>query len=441
MKNLFRYSIFLVLLASLLIFQGCCSLKIPFIENQFPIVGDLTCAGKNTALSLDRFIIRLKVPMTKAQIEEIMRLAFPQQEQITLEDCKCGDPDLWMVVLGEALETKGDLLGVVAGLKGGEMTADPVLVYNLKKSNLKNIPGLPPTGPTDPIISDFISEETDAMVLAVLDSGIDLNHFTGEKFLFRNPSVIGCIDDNEPSSGYNFIDNNTDIQDNAEISHGTFVTKKITEKLVDPLGAKYQILPLKISNDSLVSYWNLLCAMSFIKKLKNEHGVNIKIINASLGFKLNNNKIPLLDELDLPDQMSILKKYINDLSDSSLFITAAGNKHTNVDKNGRFVYYPVGFDSETLMGVGGLNKNSISKHVKSNYGTKSVDIASPYVHKLMNKDVTGTSIGTAQISASLAKFQDENPNLTPREIKTRFLGAASRSPSLNNFIKDGKYEQ
>lgn len=432
---------FLLLLSFFLIFQSCCSLNLP-------MVGDLKCAGKATRVSLDRFIIRLKIPsigdtqLTDPQILEMMKIVF-QQQDIALKRCECGDPNLMMIILGEPVESKGELLTSVAGLRGGKMTADPLLVYKLKKPVYNKIPKLPDSGgPTNPDISEFISTQPNDMVLAVLDSGLDLNRFAGEKFLFENPAGIGCIEGNEPSSGYNFIDNNTTIQDNEDKSHGTFVTKKITEQL-NSAGVSYQILPLKISKDRKVSYWDLLCAMSFAKQIDELPNVDIKIINASLGFRLNRNK--LLDELlgtISGTQMSILKYYIDNFSNSTLVVTAAGNRGNNVDNDNDFAYYPSGFVSANLVAVGGLKEGNIGMHSSSNYGPISIDIAAPYVHTLMmDKVVGGTSIGTAQISASFAKLQFQNPTLSLAELKELYFANANHLQSLENVIKGGCYEQ
>ncbi len=437
---------FFVLLSSLLILQGCCSLKIPEIEARLPFVKDLACAGKGVHVPLDRFIIRLKQDIPDEDLITLMEMVFPEQRPITIERCECGDPDLMMIVLGEAMETKGDLLTSVAGLKGGRMNSDPVLLYEMKHSVYKNLPDLPPPG-SNPNVGSFISDETDAMVLVVLDSGINLNRFTGEKFLFQNPEGLDCIDDSEPSSGYNFIDNDANIQDDND-SHGTLVTKKITEELKGS-GVKYKILPLKIAKDRLVSYWDLLCAMSFAKQLKVDHGADIKIINASLGFKLNDNKLPLIDLLNVPDfiplvQMSLLKEYVDYFSTSAIMITSAGNSGEDVDNSSKFVFYPAGFKAENLIAVGGLKKdNDISLHKKSNYGIISIDIAPLYEHDLMGNSIGGTSIGTAQISASFAKFLHQNTNSTLPLIglKDKYLEEADDSPALRNYIKDGKYEK
>ncbi|HMB63950.1 MAG TPA: hypothetical protein VKN36_12800, partial [Eudoraea sp.] len=192
---------FFAILSSLLILQGCCSLKIPAIEAQFPLIDELTCAGKGVHVSLDRFIIRLNVPMTDDQIVTMMELALPDHKPISLERCKCGDPDLMMIILGEAMENKGDLLTTVSGLRGGSMNSDPALVYKLKHSVYHKIPQLPASGgPLNPDIADFISDESDAMIVVVLDSGLDLNRFAGKKFLMQNPTGLNCIVGGEPSS-------------------------------------------------------------------------------------------------------------------------------------------------------------------------------------------------------------------------------------------------
>ena len=435
---------FFVLLSSLLILQGCCSLKIPGIEAKLPQIDELTCAGKGNFVSLNRIIIRLKVPPigiekpTDDDIKELMGRVFPDKGPFEIKRCACGDPDLMMIIFGNPVENQGDLLTSVQGLRDGGMNTDPALVYKLKHSVYHKIPQLPASGgPLNPDMTGFISDESDADVVVVLDSGLDLNRFAEEEFLFQNPTGLDCIAGGEPSSGYNFIENNTVIQDNEDKSHGTFVTKTILERG----GVSYKILPLKIAKNRLVSYFDLLCAMSFAKQLKNDHNVNIKFINASLGFKLKRNLLDLLTGIANGGQMHLLKKYVDDFSDDAIFVTSAGNNGNNVDNYFGSAYYPAGFDSDNLIAVGGIKQSPISKHPKSNYGTMSIDIAAPYEHKIDNEPVGGTSIGAAQISASLAEFLNQNTQLNPIQLKTQFLLNASQSTGLMNFIKDGKFEQ
>jgi hypothetical protein len=432
-----------VLLSSLLILQGCCSLKIPGIEDKLPFIDELTCAGKGNFVSLDRIIIRLKIPPigmvrpTVAEIENLMEKAFPGKGPFEIKHCECGDPDLMMIILNEPVENKGDLLTSVQGLREGGMNTDPALVYKLKHSAYHKIPKSP-GGPLNPDITGFISDESDAKVMVVLDSGLDLNQFAKEEFLFPNPTGLDCITGSEPSSGFNFVDNNTIIQDNEDKSHGTFVTKTILEKS----GVTYKILPLKIAKNRLVSYFDLLCAMSFAKQLKEQHEADIKIINASFGFKLKRNLLDLVTGTSNGGQMHLLKKYVDDFSEDAIFVTSAGNNHKNVDNNLFTSYYPAGFNSDNLIAVGGIKQIPISKHPHSNYGTRSIDIAAPYEHIIDNEPVGGTSIGAAQISASIANYWNQHPNFNPIRLKNEFLDDANDNyPDLKNYFKDGKYEQ
>lgn len=218
--------------------------------------------------------------------------------------------------------------------------------------------------------------QTSRPVVAIVDSGADLNHPLIKNNLWHNP-----IDN---SVGYDFVQNDNDPT--GAFYHGTHVAgivSSVSNKSVD-------LMILRFMDDNGVGYTGgAASAIDYATLMKNR-GVNVVAINCSFGGILSYS-IPLADS-------------IKRASDNGInVILAAGNNSSDIDVTPR---YPGSFSYANTITVGAINPD-LSLAGYSNYGKNSVTVAAPgtdIVSSLPNNNygsVSGTSMATAVVSGEV----------------------------------------
>ena len=230
-----------------------------------------------------------------------------------------------------------------------------------------------------------ISTGSDEVVVAVLDSGVNLLHedlrdnlYVNEKELNGQAGVDddgnGYVDD---IYGYDFAydlsgENHSLIEPVG--SHGTSVAGIIGAVGNNALGISgvnwhVKILPVKVMRPDGGFYSNdVLEGIDYIIKLK-QSGVNIVAVNASYGGYYENYDV---------FQSSATKDAIKALGDNSIaFFTSAGNTARNNDA----IYYdytklPASYNLSNIVAVASISPTQErDKSSYSNYGEKTVQIS------------------------------------------------------------------
>lgn len=260
-----------------------------------------------------------------------------------------------------------------------------------------------------------VSQGSGDVVIAVLDSGIDLQHEDLKNNIYRNPNETIDGKDNDGSgkiddlNGWDFVDGDNNPQD--ENGHGTHVAGIIAAENnqigVVGVAPKVKILPLRFLDADGSGY--IGDAISAIKYAQRR---GIKIMNHSWAGS------------DFSQSLYDTMK-----SSGMLHIVAAGNEGLNIDRE---VIIPASFDLENMITVGALNEDgNIASY--SNYGTKSVDLYAPgteIVSTYLNTIdpyytrytyLSGTSMATPFVSGVAALIASKNPTYTPLQIKHLLL--------------------
>ncbi|MCR5835887.1 MAG: S8 family serine peptidase [Lachnospiraceae bacterium] len=268
--------------------------------------------------------------------------------------------------------------------------------------------------------SDMQTEEN---VVAVIDSGIDLDHEDLKNSLWINK--YKC-EDFDGVNGYDFV--NADAVPEDEDGHGTHVAgviaaKRDNEKGIAGIATNTKIMSLRVldeegngDDDSIIA------ALEYAYKAKTEYNVNLAAVNMSLGGSAYS---------------KILEDVIERLGESGvLSVCAAGNEGVNIDED-PFDSFPAAFDSEYIISVGASNQFDEPANF-SNYGTNSVDLFAPGV------DVFSTYasecfypqlFGSAQAN-SLLYLDGSNSNL----IKVKDNGKSTGTVTNQNQVAYG-YER
>lgn len=263
----------------------------------------------------------------------------------------------------------------------------------------------------------------DKTVIAVLDTGIDIDHNDLENNIWVNRAEIadnkkddddnGYIDD---INGWDFVNDNKNPKpelqgklDSDTIVHGTHVAGTIAAERNNEIGVsgvcpKCQIMPLQVLNDqgegSTKHIYNAI-----------EYAIanGADVINLSFGSY---------------DYSAIEAKAIDDaVANHLVVVAAAGNNNRNL--NYRHIYPAC---HEKILGVSAVSEQ-MAKASFSNYGDECVDVAAPgssifnafYKNKLQGLDdaygyMEGTSMSTPVVAGLAGLLKSYEPDLSRKKI-------------------------
>ncbi|MFM1902830.1 MAG: hypothetical protein RLZZ440_730, partial [Planctomycetota bacterium] len=258
-----------------------------------------------------------------------------------------------------------------------------------------------------------------SVVIAVIDSGVDVNHPDLAANIWRNPGEIagngvdddgnGFIDD---ISGWDFVSNDNTPQDGN--GHGTHVAGTIGAVGDDGRGVvgvnwQVSILPLKFLDDSgSGSTAAAIAAVNYATALRNA-GINVVASNNSWGGG---------------GYSTSLQTAISRHNDAGImFIAAAGNESTN---NDAIPSYPANYDLPNVISVAALDRSDRLASF-SNYGRTSVDLGAPGVSIYSTtpgngySTYSGTSMAAPHVTGVVGLLAAANPQATVAEIRAAIL--------------------
>lgn len=269
------------------------------------------------------------------------------------------------------------------------------------------------------------------IVVAVVDSGLDMTHPDGPRYIWKNPKEIagnGIDDDNDgfvdDINGWNFLDENHDFTDIR--GHGTFVAGIIAAKYNNGIGIAginpgAVIMPVKVADeegitDSLAIYRGINYAV--------DHGA--KVINVSLGGRM----------ISKLEQQAVERAHAM----GALVVIAAGNGNDNIvtfgpssSKHGLAVGQ---IDYSPPDGEAGGTRSTVS-----NWGP-NLGLVAPgeQIYSLCSKDnkhvlpsirkegyykQDGTSFSTPMVAATASLIWARNSGLTNRQVADIILATAT----------------
>lgn len=236
------------------------------------------------------------------------------------------------------------------------------------------------------------------IIIAVIDTGIDLTHPVFEGLIYTNTAEIagnGKDDDNngykDDVNGWNFVNNNSNVSDvvTNNYGHGTHVAGIIAQAIRAYGLADYiKILPLKVGRDSGSSAAfpldDTIEAINYAVKM----GANV--LNMSFGAQGN----------AYPEwKGDVIKKAVDDAYNAGvIMVAAAGNFGRNSSYDG---FYPAAFSN--VYGIMAYDETGkiaqFSGSGASNYGDAYQIIAPGYnIYSTVPKSSYGTKNGTSMAS-------------------------------------------
>ena len=284
-----------------------------------------------------------------------------------------------------------------------------------------------------------VTEGSRDIVVAVIDTGLDLKHHDLRDNLWVNKGEIGLdrnnqdkrnnqIDDDDNGfiddvHGWNFVNNNNHPQDTH--GHGTHVAGIVGAVGSNGVGIsgispRVSLMALKYYHDGNTEENHL---ENTIKSIEYAINNGAHIINYSGGGPSANTR-----------EKALIKQA---LDKNILFVAAAGNKQ-EADAVGP--YYPANYLLANIISVAAISKN-INVLKTSNSGQFNVDIAAPghniYSTLLRNQYgfMTGTSQATPFVSGVAALIKAKFPDFTPQQIIEHILNNGDKSKSLDKKTK------
>ncbi|WP_421903889.1 S8 family serine peptidase [Maridesulfovibrio sp.] len=267
------------------------------------------------------------------------------------------------------------------------------------------------------------------VVIAVIDSGIDLKHEDLHDNLWNNPVETfnqvdddgnGVVDDVYGISIDNGVSSNS-TQDTE--GHGTTVSSVIAAKGNNNLGVagvswNSKIMVLRVVNSADAE---IIVAINYIIQ-KKKAGINIPVLNMSIGG---------------PGGSTIIRDKIQELADNSIiFTTSAGNDGYDND-NSNVREYPASFDIPNIISVGASNSGN-NKPDWSHFGQYTVDLFAPGEDIMSAKlgggytsaDVDGTSFAAPHVAGVAALLASLSPD---EDIYTRISRILSSTDAGSSF--------
>jgi subtilisin family serine protease len=279
-----------------------------------------------------------------------------------------------------------------------------------------------------------ITTGSDNIVVAVLDTGVDLQHPDLAPNAWVNPSPGALPGFTNDVNGWNFYDDtNQTYKSASEDFHGTHVAGSIGAVGNNGIGVAgvawhVKLMALKFlgGTQGKGSTSNAVLGINYAIAMRNR-GVNVRVINASWGGGSDS---------------QALRQAIAAAGDARiLFVAAAGNGSANIDDNPDF---PAAYakDLPNAMSVAALDNTSGYLATFSNFGHASVSLAAPGTSILSTYPgpdnpaantysfLSGTSMSTPYVSGIAVLLWAHEPSLTPAQVKQRIIDTSEPTTTL-----------
>ena len=271
------------------------------------------------------------------------------------------------------------------------------------------------------------------VVVAVLDTGVQLDHPDLEGAIWTNPGEVagnGLDDDHDgfvdDVHGANMLDSSGDVDD--EQGHGTHVAGIIAARRGNGVGGsgmapEATILPVKVLDGGTTGSTDTLA-----RGMRYAVDRGARILNVSANTDAATDAIK--------DAVAYAGQH------GAVVVSAAGNDGRNIDL---LPSYPASLTDPAILCVGATTSAGRLWR-SSNTGTLSVDVAAPGAEILSTapgssyESRTGTSAATAFVAGTLALLSAARPDLSMSVLRSIVIDTASRRDYLATLLSGGRVD-
>ncbi|MDP2820077.1 MAG: S8 family serine peptidase [Polaromonas sp.] len=262
-----------------------------------------------------------------------------------------------------------------------------------------------------------------AVLVAVVDTGVDYNHADLAANVWSNPGEIAAngVDDDrngyvDDTRGWNFVaDNNNPYDDNSHGSHvsGTIAAVGDNGQGVVGVNRLARILPLKFLDAQGYGYTS-----DAVEAIYYAIDQGAKVMNHSWG--------------GASYSQSLADAFTAALNANIVMAVAAGNASQDLDT---VPSYPAALPHANIITVAATTHNDDLAYF-SNYGALSVDLGAPGEAILSSvpgngyASYSGTSMATPHVAGAASLLLAANANLSSSQVKDILLGAANPVAAL-----------
>lgn len=278
-----------------------------------------------------------------------------------------------------------------------------------------------------------------SIVVAIIDTGADLNHPDLVNNFWTNPNEIqngidddnnGIIDDIHGASFYNSTPTGSPYDDNG---HGTHVAGTIGANGNNGQGVvgvlwNARIMPVKFLGGSsgVGSIANAIRGINYVIEMK-KRGIDVRVMNNSWG---GGSFSPALEEaIKEANRAGII------------FVAAAGNEANDNDFNPT---YPASYNIPNVVSVAAVDDNDNMASF-SNYGASSVIIGAPGVGIMSTypggryAQMSGTSMAAPHVTGALTLLFGKFPELSTTAAISRITDTGEVLPTLNSAVRGARF--
>jgi subtilisin family serine protease len=271
------------------------------------------------------------------------------------------------------------------------------------------------------------------VVVAVLDTGVQLNHPDLAGAIWTNPGEIpgnGIDDDHDgivdDVHGANMFDLSNNVND--DNGHGTHVAGIIAARQGNGIGGSgiapnAQIMPVKVLDSNMAGNTDTLAA-----GIRYAVDRGAKILNVSVNA-------------DAPtDAVTNAVRYAGE--HGAIIVASAGNDGRNIDQQPS---YPASLTDPAVFSVAADTEEGVLWQL-SNTGLTSVDIAAPGEHIASTaigsayQSRTGTSAAAPFVAGSLALLSSVRPDLPMSTLRDAIADSAKRTTLLSSLLGGGRLD-
>ncbi len=278
------------------------------------------------------------------------------------------------------------------------------------------------------------------IVVGVIDSGIQWSHGDLKENIWNNPAELNGtagVDDDQNGyvddiKGFHFLLNSPESNDTR--GHGTMVSGMIGAKGNNGFGItgmawNVKLMPLNM----FPNLWGNATLDAAVKAMNYAVDNDVDIINASFGQA---------DDDLVPDEgFNIFIEAVDRAERKGIpIVAAAGNSSGDNDKTGMI---PATLPHSNIISVGAMNRYG-EKWAKTNYGQNSVHVMAPgeeilTTHTSGTRSPSGTSLSAPIVTGIIVLMLEQNPNLSPTEIKDILIQSCDVHPPLASMSQCGGY--